>query len=318
VALFLLTGSFDIIALRELVTAKLSGAGAGAFGSVQWWLFAAFFLGFAVKVPIWPLHTWLPDAHVEAPTAASVLLAGIMLKMGTYGFLRIAVPILPDAFKAWQLPLAILAVISIVYGAVVAFAQKDVKKLVAYSSVSHMGFAMLGIAAGNALGFNAAMAVNISHGLTTGMLFFLVGMVYERTHTRQIKDLAGIAAQMPLYAGIFCFASFASMGLPLLSGFVGEFLTIVGSWGSTSIPPILTILAGVGILCGGAYMLWLMQRVIFGEPSAAVESQRDINLREVAVVLPLMVLVVTIGLSWNTLLQFTDPVATALQKLLGA
>jgi len=316
VALYILTGSFDIIALRELVAAKLGGA--GAFGSVQWWIFAAFFLGFAVKVPVWPLHTWLPDAHVQAPTAASVLLAGVMLKMGTYGFLRIAVPILPDAFAAWQLPLAILAVISILYGAIVAFAQKDVKKLVAYSSVSHMGFAMLGIAAGNASGFNAAMAVNISHGLTTGALFFLVGMIYERTHTRKIKELSGIAAQMPRYAGIFCFISFASMGLPLLSGFVGEFLTIVGSWESASIPPIITILAGIGILCGGAYMLWLMQRSIFGEPSALVEGQKDLNLREITVLVPLMVLVLAIGLYWNLILYFTDPVASSLAKLLGA
>ena len=316
VALYLLTGSFDIIALRDLAPAAFDGV--GGIGSVQWWIFAAFLLGLAVKVPIWPLHTWLPDAHVQAPTAASVLLAGVMLKMGTYGFLRIAVPILPDAFTTWQFPLAILAVISILYGAIVAFAQTDIKKLVAYSSVSHMGFAMLGIAAGNAAGFNAAMAVNISHGLTTGALFFLVGMVYERTHTRKIKDMSGVAAQMPRYAGIFCFISFASMGLPLLSGFVGEFLTIVGSWGSASIPPIVTVLAGVGILCGGAYMLWLMQRFIFGEPSPIIEGQHDIGLREIGILVPLMVLVLTIGLYWNSLLQFTDPVATGLAKLFGA
>jgi len=181
-----------------------------------------------------------------------------------------------------------------------------------------MGFAMLGIAAGNATGFNAAMAVNISHGLTTGSLFFLIGMIYERTHTRKIKELSGIAAQMPRYAGIFCFISFASMGLPLLSGFVGEFLSILGSWESTSIPPILTVLAGVGILCGGAYMLWLMQRSIFGEPSLLVEGQKDLNLREILVLAPLMVLILAIGLYWNTLLQFTDPVATSIAKLFGA
>jgi NADH-quinone oxidoreductase subunit M len=317
VALYLYTGSFDLTQLRDLIaqTAALKGAG---IGSIQWWLFGAFFLGFAVKVPIWPLHTWLPDAHVEAPTAGSVLLAGIMLKMGTYGFLRISVPLLPQGFSGWQLILGILAVISIVYGAVVAFAQKDVKKLVAYSSVSHMGFAMLGIAAGTAEGFNAAMAVNISHGLCTGMLFLLVGMVYERTHTRQIKDLSGIAAQMPVYAGIFCFASFASMGLPLLSGFVGEFLTMVGSWKSPALPGIITVIAGLGILCGGAYMLWLMQRMIFGNPTPAVEGQPDITLREILCVVPLAALVLVIGLSWNTLLQFTDPFAAALVKILGA
>jgi NADH-quinone oxidoreductase subunit M len=327
VALYLYTGSFDMIALREMAASgeliralggAVNGTGAAGFNTPAFWIFAGLFLGFAVKVPIWPLHTWLPDAHVEAPTAGSVLLAGIMLKMGTYGFLRIAIPILPQAFKTWQLPLGILAVISIIYGAVVAFAQTDVKKLVAYSSVSHMGFAMLGIASGTAIGFDAAMAVNISHGLCTGLLFLLVGMIYERTHTRQIKDLSGIAAALPVYAGIFCFASFASLGLPLLSGFVGEFLTIVGSWQSAALPPLLTILAGLGILCGGAYMLWLMQRMIFGTPSPDVEGQPDMGARELLCALPCMALIITIGLSWNTLLQFTDPFATALAKLLGA
>ena len=315
VALFIMTGSFNMIELREL--APLAFGYDGSLWSPQWWIFLAFFLGLAVKVPIFPLHTWLPDAHVQAPTAASVLLAGVMLKMGTYAFLRISVPILPDAFATWQLPLAILAVISILYGAVVAFAQTDIKKLVAYSSVSHMGFAMLGIASGTAIGFNAAMAVNISHGLTTGMLFFLVGMIYERTKTLKISELSGIAAQMPRYAGFFCFASFASMGLPLLSGFVGEFLSILGSWESPVLPPVITVLAGIGILCGGAYMLWLMQRSIFGNPSALVEGQKDLCWREIAVLTPAAIMVVVIGVYWNTILQFTDPFATTLARLLG-
>ena len=313
VALYLHTGSFDMIALRHL-GATLGG---GGFGTAAWWIFAAFALGFAVKVPIWPLHTWLPDAHVQAPTAASVLLAGIMLKMGLYGFLRIAVPILPQAFAHWQLILGILAVISIVYGAAVAFAQTDIKKLVAYSSVSHMGFAMLGIAAGTAAGFNGAMAVAISHGLISALLFLLVGVVYERTHTREIAKLSGVASVMPRYAGIFCFASFAAMGLPMLSGFVGEFLTLVGSWGS-SLPHVLVILAGVGILLGGAYMLWLMQRFIFGKPSPAIEGQPDITARETTTVAPLAVLVVAIGVFWVLLLQYTNPIATMLQKIVRA
>ena len=316
VALFIMTGSFNIIELREL--APLAFAGDGSLWSIQWWIFVAFFLGLAVKVPIFPLHTWLPDAHVQAPTAASVLLAGVMLKMGTYAFLRISVPIMPDAFAAWQLPLAILAVISILYGAVVAFGQTDIKKLVAYSSVSHMGFAMLGIASGTAIGFNAAMAVNISHGLTTGMLFFMVGMIYDRTKTLKIAELSGIAKQMPRYAGFFCLASFASMGLPLLSGFVGEFLSILGSWESPVLPPIITILAGIGILCGGAYMLWLMQRSIFGNPSPLVKGQKDLNVREILVLAPLTVMIVAIGVYWNTLLQFTNPFATELARLFGA
>jgi len=316
VALFIMTGSFNMFELREL--APIAFAGEGGLWSLQWWIFLAFFLALAVKVPVFPLHTWLPDAHVQAPTAASVLLAGVMLKMGTYAFLRISVPILPDAFETWQLTLGILAVISILYGAIVAFAQTDIKKLVAYSSVSHMGFAMLGIAAGTATGFNAAMAVNISHGLTTGMLFFMVGMIYERTKTLRISELSGIAAQMPRFAGFFCLASFASMGLPLLSGFVGEFLSILSSWESPALPPVLTILAGIGILCGGAYMLWLMQRSIFGEPSEKVAGQKDLNLREIAVLAPITVMIVVIGVYWNTILQFTDPFATDLARIFGA
>ena len=315
VALYFYAGSFDMIALRQLAT---TGLGSGAFGTAAWWIFAAFALGFAVKIPIWPFHTWLPDAHVQAPTAGSVLLAGIMLKMGLYGFLRIAVPILPQAFAHWQLILGILAVISILYGAVVAFAQTDIKKLVAYSSVSHMGFAVLAIASGTAAGFNGAMAIAISHGLVAGLLFLLVGVVYERTHTREISKLSGVAGVMPRYAGAFCFASFAAMGLPLLSGFVGEFLALTGAWSSSALPHVLVILAGIGILLGGAYMLWLMQRFIFGKPSAAVEGQPEISARELTTVLPLAAVVVAIGVYWVLLLQYTNPIATLLQKLVKA
>jgi NADH-quinone oxidoreductase subunit M len=310
VALRLQTGSFDMVKLVDLA-AKLPV-------SVQLWLFAAFFLGFAIKVPIFPLHTWLPDAHVEAPTAASVLLAGVLLKMGTYGFLRVSLPMFPEAFKVWQLPLAIIAVVSIVYGAAVAFAQTDAKKLVAYSSVSHMGFAMLGIASGTAAGLNGAMAVNISHGLTTGMLFFMVGMIYDRAHTRQISELSGVAGQMPVIAGLLAFASFASMGLPGLSGFVGEFLSLLGAWISTGVPAWMVVVAGLGVLFGAAYMLWMLQRVAFGQPSYALADQPDASVRDVITVLPLVVLIVFMGLYWTALLRFTDPVMTALSKLVGA
>ena len=311
IALYLKAGTFDMIALQS------ADLGAGNIFGFQWWIFAAFFLGFAVKVPVWPLHTWLPDAHTEAPTAASVLLAGVMLKMGTYGFMRCALPILPEAFTWWQLPLAILAVISILYGGIVAFAQKDVKKLVAYSSVAHMGFAMLGIASGTVAGLNAAMAVNIAHGLNTAMLFFLVGMVYDRTHTRQISELKGIAVKMPVYAGLFCFASFASMGLPLLSGFIGEFLSIVGSWSSIAIPHWLVVVAGIGILIGATYMLWLIQRIIFGDPSPVVEKQSDIGAREIATVAPLAAISAVLGVAWFVLLNFTNPIADAISKVIG-
>jgi NADH-quinone oxidoreductase subunit M len=309
VALYLQTGSFDLVELAKV--------GGGLSPGFQWWIFLAFFLGFAVKVPVFPLHTWLPDAHVEAPTAASVLLAGIMLKMGTYGFLRISLPILPDGFSQWQLFIAILAVISIIYGAATAFAQTDVKKLVAYSSVSHMGFAMLGIASATATGLNGAMAVNISHGLITGMLFLMVGMIYDRTHTRQIADLSGVAGQMPVIAGLLAFASFASMGLPSLSGFVGEFLSLLGGWQSTVIPAWYVVVASVGVLLGAAYMLWMLQRVIMGQPSEVVADQPDATGRDIFVVAPLIVLIVVIGVYWTSLLQYTDPVMQTMSKALG-
>lgn len=308
IAMRLVGGTFDMVELAKF----------GFDSNLQWWLFGAFFLGFAVKVPVWPLHTWLPDAHVEAPTAASVLLAGVMLKMGTYGFLRVSLPMLPDAFKVWQPALVGLAVISILYGAAVAFAQTDVKKLVAYSSVSHMGFAMLGIASGTAVGLNGAMAVNISHGLVTGMLFLMVGMFYERTHTRQISEVSGLANQMPVIAGLLAFASFASLGLPGLSGFIGEFLSLMGAWLSDAISTWVVVLAGVGVLLGGAYILWMLQRVVFGEPSKAVSGQPDASVREVITVVPLIALIVFIGMYWTALLQYTDPVMTAISKTLGA
>ncbi len=307
VALYLTTGTFDLVALAQ---AELDAG-------FQFWVFAAFFLGFAVKVPMFPLHTWLPDAHVEAPTAASVLLAGVMLKMGTYGFIRVSLPILPDAFAQWQWVIGLLAVISIVYGASVAFAQADVKKLVAYSSVSHMGFAMLGIASGTAAGIDGAMAVNISHGLITGMLFLMVGMVYERAHTRQISELSGLAGQVPVLAGLLAFASFASMGIPGLSGFVGEFLSLMGAWQSTVIPAWMVVVGAVGVLFGGAYMLWMVQRVIYGEPSGAVSGISDANVREVVTVIPLIALIVIIGLYWSALLDYVDPAVQVIVAGLG-
>ncbi len=303
-------GTFDMAVLA-------TNAGRGMGPQFQFWVFAAFFLGFAVKVPVFPLHTWLPDAHVEAPTAASVLLAGILLKMGTYGFLRVSLPMLPGAAHAWQWVLATLAVISIVYGAAVAFAQKDLKKLVAYSSVSHMGFVMLGIASLNPVGIDGAMAVNFSHGIVTGLLFLLVGMVYERAHTREITELSGLSAKVPVYAGLLAFASFASLGLPGLSGFVGEFLSLVGAWES-AIWPGLVVLAGVGVLLAAAYMLWMLQRTVFGTPSAKVAGISDVTPFEVAYVVPLVALTLVVGVWWDSLLRFVDPAVRALLAAMGA
>jgi NADH-quinone oxidoreductase subunit M len=313
IALYLTTGTFDIVRLAGAEAGRAIAAVPGLAG----WVFFAFFLGFAVKVPIWPLHTWLPDAHVEAPTAASVLLAGIMLKMGAYGFIRIALPILPQAAKAWAPWIAALAVISIVYGAAVAFAQKDVKKLIAYSSVSHMGFVMLGIASGTAAGLDGAVAVMFSHGLVTGLLFLMVGMVYDRTHTRQIADLSGLSSKVPVIGGIFAFASFASLGLPGLSGFVGEFLSLLGSWQSALVPHWMTVIAAVGVLLAAAYMLWMVQRVILGEPSEAVSRIKDITGREIAYVVPVIALIVVVGVYWNSLLRFVDPAVQGIVTILG-
>jgi len=310
------SGTFDMLALAKL-------GQAGVFRDIEGWVFLLFFLGFAVKVPIWPLHTWLPDAHVEAPTAASVLLAGILLKMGAYGFIRISLPILPHAARAWAPWIALLAVISIIYGAAVAFAQTDLKKLVAYSSVSHMGFVMLGIAAMNPEGLNGAVAAMFSHGVVTGMLFFIVGMVYERTHTRQIADLSGLSAAAPVTGGLLAFASFASLGLPGLSGFVGEFLSLLGAWrASTGTSPLfwsgLVVIAAVGVLFAAAYMLWMVLRVVLGRPSEAVRSVTDASGREIGVLLPLIALTLIVGIWWGSLLGFVDPAVKALLAATGA
>ncbi|NTU71629.1 MAG: NADH-quinone oxidoreductase subunit M [Coriobacteriia bacterium] len=312
IALYLKTNSFDIVWLQANAPALVPAG-------LQWWLFLAFFLGFAVKVPMWPLHTWLPDAHVEAPTAASVLLAGVLLKMGTYGFMRVSLPILPQAYLQWRGAIGILAAIAIVYGAAVAFAQTDLKKLVAYSSVSHMGFAMLGIAAGTAAGLDGAVAVNFSHGLTTGMLFFMVGMVYDRAHTREISKLSGLAGQMPVIAGLMAFASFASMGLPALSGFVGEFLSLLGAWQAWAGTPMQWAVAAssLGVLFGAAYMLWMLQRVVLGQPSYAIADLPDASLRDIVVIAPLVLLTVAVGVNWSLLLGYVDPAVRVLGKAVG-
>jgi NADH-quinone oxidoreductase subunit M len=310
IALFLYSGgrTFDIT--------QLGAVGSALTPLVQSWLFAAFFLGFAVKVPIWPLHTWLPDAHVEAPTAGSVLLAGVLLKMGTYGFIRIAIPLLPAAARAWQPALAILAMISIVYGAAVAFAQTDLKKLVAYSSVSHMGFVMLGIASLTTAGMNGAVAVMFSHGLVTGLLFLMVGMVYERGHTRQIADISGLVTEVPRIGAVFAVASFASLGLPGLSGFVGEFLSLLGAWQS-DISRWVVVLSAVGVLLAAAYMLWMVQRVILGEPSRTVSAMKDMTRMEMATVVPLIALSLVVGIWWSSLLRFVDPAVRGLLAVFG-
>lgn len=253
----------------------------------------ALFIGFAIKIPAFPFHTWLPDAHVEAPTAISVILAGILLKMGTYGILRINYPMLPVATAEFAFYfLAALGAWNIVYGGLCAMAQTDMKKLVAYSSVSHMGYVMLGMATFTSQGINGAVLQMFNHGTITAMLFLLVGVIYDRAHHRDINGFGGIAAIMPLYAGFTALAFFASMGLPGLSGFVSEVLVLLGAWSKY---PILTIIAALGIVITAGYMLWMMQRVYLGPPNEKYKSLPEINGREILTLFPLGAIVVIVG-----------------------
>jgi NADH-quinone oxidoreductase subunit M len=309
IALYLLTGgrSFDLITLA-------STAGALA-PRVQLALFAAFAVGLAVKVPIVPLHTWLPEAHVEAPTAVSVILAGVLLKMGSYGFLRFGPGLLPEGFKAVAPVLAVLAVISIVYGAAVALMQTDLKKLVAYSSISHMGYVMLGISAGTAVAIDGAIVQMFSHGLIAGLMFLLVGTIYERAHTRQIADFGGLARVVPVLAGTFVFAAFASLGLPGMSGFIGEFLVILGSFKALTAH---SVIAGAAVMLTAGYLLWMLQRVVFGPFNQRHAQMPDMTLREAAAIAPLCVATLVVGVAPGALLGVVTPAAELAAKLVGS
>jgi NADH-quinone oxidoreductase subunit M len=280
----------------------------------QAWLFFAFALSFAIKVPLFPFHTWLPDAHVEAPTAGSVILAGILLKLGTYGFLRFAMPLFPDAALAAAPIIVALAVIGIIYGALVAMMQSDIKKLVAYSSVSHLGFVMLGLFALNIQGVQGAIFQMISHGLSTGALFLLVGMIYERRHTRMIDDFGGLWKQVPLFSVIFMLVTFASIGLPGLNGFVGEFLILLGAFG---VMPLWTAVAASGVILGAVYMLWMYRRVIFGQLANPANAKlEDLNARELLLLAPILFLIVLMGVYPQPFLQRMKPaVELTLQRI---
>ncbi|MBK7188181.1 MAG: NADH-quinone oxidoreductase subunit M [bacterium] len=264
----------------------------------QLWLFAAFFLAFAIKVPLWPLHTWLPDAHVEAPTAGSVILAGVLLKMGTYGMLRFAMPLFPEGVATFAPAISVLAVIGIIYGALVALVQPDVKKLVAYSSVSHLGFAVLGLFSLTPLGVAGSLFQMLAHGLSTGALFLLVGVIYERRHTREISEFGGLAHGMPVYATLFLITTLASIGLPGMAGFVAEFMILFGTFSSTTLAHgrLLTVLAATGVVLGAIYMLWMYQRVFFGRrDNPKNDGLSDLSVRELAVLLPLVVFMFWLG-----------------------
>ncbi|HYH28421.1 MAG TPA: NADH-quinone oxidoreductase subunit M, partial [Actinomycetota bacterium] len=268
------------------------------------WLFLAFFLAFAVKVPLFPLHTWLPDAHVEAPTAGSVILAGILLKIGAYGLIRFNLGLFPEASVSFRELAMVLAVIGIIYGAVVALAQSDIKRLVAYSSVSHLGFVVLGIFAGTTEAMSGGVLQMINHGLSTGALFLLVGMLYERLHTRDLDAMGGLASRVPWFAGVFLFVSLSSLGLPGLNGFVGEFLILVGSF--VTARPYAAIGAG-GIVLAAIYLLWAYQRAMHGEPKAEHEGIADLSPREWAVIAPLVLLILAIGVYPKPFLDRIEP-----------
>ncbi len=277
----------------------------GVWWKTQTWLFAAFALAFAIKVPMVPLHTWLPDAHVEAPTAGSVVLAGVLLKMGTYGFVRFAIPLFPSAAVEFTPAIMVLSVIGIVYGSLVAMVQPDIKKLVAYSSVAHLGFVMLGIFALNVHGLSGGVLQMINHGLSTGALFILVGMLYERRHTRQIADFGGVAHPMPVYAAFFGVVTMSSIGLPMLNGFVGEFLILVGTYLAA---PVFAIIATSGVVLAAAYMLWMFRRVMFG-PVDNPENRGliDLGMREKIVMVAMLIPIVWIGVYPNPFLRRIEP-----------
>lgn len=287
--------------------------------TTQMWLFGAFFASFAIKVPIFPFHTWLPDAHTEAPTAGSVLLAGVLLKMGAYGFLRFSLPLFPDAGIRWAPWLALLGVIGIVYGGVVSIVQKDIKRLVAYSSVSHLGFVVLGIAALSRMGTSGSVLQMLNHGLSTGALFLLVGMLYERAHTRNIDDLRGVNELMPVFGGVFLFVSLSSIGLPGLNGFIGEFLILNGSFPSNR---VLTAVGASGIVLAAIYLLWAYERIFTGECKVPHQDRpslwRDLSIRELAVLTPLAIVILFIGIYPKPFLDRIEPSVEVMLERMGS
>jgi NADH-quinone oxidoreductase subunit M len=283
---------------------------------LQFWLFLAFFAAFAVKVPMFPVHTWLPDAHTEAPTAGSVILAGVLIKMGAYGFLRFSMPMLPDATKFFMWPVLILSIIAIIYGALVCFAQKDFKRLIAYSSVSHMGFVTLGLFALNTQGVEGGILQMLNHGIITGALFLMIGIIYERTHTRVIADYGGFAKLVPWYASFFIILTFASIGLPATNGFIGEFLIILGAFKAKK---LLGVLAATGVILGAGYMLWLYQRIFFETNNPDYEPSGhhpvwDLDIREVITLIPLIAFIFWIGVYPNF---FLDYMHSSVEHLIG-
>ncbi len=276
----------------------------------QTWLFLAFALAFAIKVPMWPFHTWLPDAHVEAPTAGSVILAGVLLKMGGYGFLRLAIPLFPVASREFAPLIGVLAVIGIVYGALVSLVQPDLKKLVAYSSVSHLGFVMLGIASFTTTAVVGSVYQMLNHGISTGALFFMVGMLYDRRHALAISEFGGLKTVMPWFSALFLLVCLSSIAMPGFNGFVGEFLILVGSW---PFSPWLVVAASLGVVLAAAYILWMVQRVLYGEvTNEKNRSLPDLTAREAAILVPLVALALFMGVASPVFTRKIEPSVTAL------
>jgi NADH-quinone oxidoreductase subunit M len=293
--------TFDILSYHNL----------GLPSNIQFWLFLAFFLAFAIKVPMFPFHTWLPDAHVEAPTAGSVILAGVLLKMGTYGFLRFSLPIFPQATIDFVPIIMCLSLIGIIYGALVSIAQEDIKKLVAYSSVSHLGYCMLGMFALNMEGVKGSIIQMINHGLSTGALFMIVGMLYERRHTRLISEYGGIMKVMPVFATLFLLVIFSSMGVPITNGFVGELLILIGAFKASL---GYGLLATIGLVLGAVYLLWMYKRVMYGNITKDVNKQlKDMNGREYAYLIPIIIFIIWIGVYPK---PFLDKMDASVQHLL--
>ncbi len=278
--------------------------------------YIALFAGFAIKIPMFPFHTWLPDAHVEAPTAISVILAGVLLKMGTYGILRVCFPIFPEITKDLVWYIALFGMINIIYGALCAMAQKDFKKLIAYSSVSHMGFVLLGLASLNTMGISGAVLQMFNHGTITAMLFIIVGVIYDRAHTRGLDDFGGLATQMPIYTGFVVLAFFAAIGLPGLSGFVSEAFVFLGAFGVETIR-VVTIVSTLGILLGAGYMLWTLQRVYLGTLKDKWSKLNDLTFREYAMLVPLAIIVIFLGVYPAAMLDLMNSSVNAMAQLMA-
>jgi NADH-quinone oxidoreductase subunit M len=306
IAVHLYTGgnSFDIVEITNRLAANPNLIPA----NVKFWLWAAFALAFFIKVPLWPLHTWLPDAHVEAPTAGSIILAGVLLKMGTYGLMRFNLPLFPEVSRNAATWVMVLCVIGIIYGALVAMVQPDMKKLVAYSSVSHLAFVVMGIFSFTQLGMQGALYQMLNHGISTGALFLCVGIIYDRRHTRMIEDFGGVATPMPQYSTMFMIISLSSLGLPLLNGFIGEFLILLGTFAST-VPNAKTfaVLGATGVILSAVYLLWMLQRVLFGETTKKENQQlEDLDAREKAALLPLVAMAIIMGVAPMLFLKASD------------